>query len=34
MVRFRHNTDDPDDLKDVLFLGFVDAPEPEGGSVT
>lgn len=26
MVRFRHNTGDPDDLKDVLFLGFVDAP--------
>ncbi|WP_396911130.1 hypothetical protein [Mycolicibacterium sp.] len=30
MVRFRHNTGDPDGLKDVLFLGFVDAPEPEG----
>lgn len=25
-VRFRHNTGDPDDLEDVLFLGFVDAP--------
>lgn len=34
MVRFRHNTGDPDDLKDVLFLGFVDAPDPAEGPVT
>ncbi|MGV9798506.1 hypothetical protein ACWDTP_10655 [Mycobacterium sp. NPDC003449] len=34
VVRFRHNTGDPADLKDVLFVGFVDAPELEGGSVT
>ncbi|RIT96100.1 hypothetical protein [Mycobacteroides abscessus] len=34
MVRFRHNTGDPDDLKDVLFLGFVDARDPAEGPVT